>query len=345
MFHQIIIHWYLQNKRDLPWRHTTDPYPIWLSEIIMQQTRVEQGLPYYERFINAYPSISDFAAASEDDILHLWQGLGYYSRGRNMHKTAQQVVNEYQGKFPGNYEGLIQLKGIGPYTAAAIASFAFNEAKAVVDGNVYRVLARYFGIDTAIDSTTGKKEFAALAQSLIDPKNPSSYNQGIMEFGAMQCKPVNPNCGICPLANSCKALAQQNIGKLPVKSKKTATRERFFDYLIIEDQQQQLYIQKRTEKDIWHNLYQYPLIESTRIEEEGVIMQSPLWKTLTKDTVSIQKISAWNKHLLSHQKLFARFWHLQYDGFLDARADYELISKKSLNKFAFPQLINRYLQE
>lgn len=346
MFSKIILNWYQKNRRDLPWRHSSDPYVIWLSEIILQQTRVEQGLPYFERFLAAYPTIQDFAAAKEDDILHLWQGLGYYSRGRNMHLTALQIVNAHQGRFPTTYKELLQLKGVGQYTAAAIASFAYNEAVAVVDGNVYRLLARYFGIDTPIDSTAGKKEFWALAQSLIDPQQAGNYNQGTMEFGAIQCKPKNPDCSQCPLAESCIARIENKIVLLPVKQKKLASRNRYFDYLLISDTDSNYYIQKREQKDIWQHLYEFPLLESdTATEEQSRLAHIQNIVSEPFEHWEIRQISGWNKHLLSHQKILARFWHIHIQGRLAPQNSYQIVSKHSLNKFAFPQLINRYLHK
>ncbi len=345
MFSQVILHWYQHNKRDLPWRHINDPYIIWLSEIIMQQTRVEQGTPYFERFLAAYPTVQDFAAATESDILHLWQGLGYYSRGRNMHKTAIQVMEMHGGKFPSTYAELLTLKGIGPYSAAAIASFAFAEPVAVVDGNVYRVLSRYFGIETAIDSTIGKKEFAAAAQSLLPKENVADYNQGIMEFGALQCKPAQPNCSDCPLNTSCIALQNNSITTLPVKSKKQRVTNRYFNYFIVTDADANIYLQKRIDKDIWQHLYQFPLWESPADFSETEVMQTDFYQSYIQTLAPIiTHISSYNKHLLSHQRIFARFWHLEVAK-LAAQPNLLIVEKKSIKKFALPQLLNRYLQQ
>ena len=228
IFSDKLIHWYRNNKRDLPWRNTQDAYLIWLSEIILQQTRVEQGMPYFLRFSEQYPDVKSFAAASEDDILRLWQGLGYYSRGRNMLKTAKLIVEQLNGVFPTAHQDLIKLTGIGDYTAAAISSFSINEAKAVVDGNVYRLLARYFGIDTPINTSAGKKQFQEIANELINPNNAGEHNQAMIEFGALQCKPKNPNCAKCPLLTSCSAYQNQKVIELPVKLKKLKIKERYF---------------------------------------------------------------------------------------------------------------------
>ena len=261
-FSNSLLLWYLQNKRDLPWRNTTNPYFIWLSEIMLQQTRVAQGLPYFLSFIEAFPSIFDLANADEEQVLKLWQGLGYYSRARNMHKTAQIVAFEFDGNFPDNYNDLLKLKGIGEYTAAAIASFAFNEVVPVVDGNVFRVLSRYFDIITDIATSGAKKEYAALAKELIPKDKPALFNQAIMEFGALQCMPKKPNCNICIFNNSCVALKKKKVAELPVKSKKTKVTYRYFNYVIFLDNDENTIITKRTQKGIWQNLYEFPVIET-----------------------------------------------------------------------------------
>jgi len=261
-FANSLTRWYLKNKRDLPWRNTQNPYFIWLSEIMLQQTRVAQGMPYFFAFTNAFPTVFDLANASEEQVLKLWQGLGYYSRARNLHKTAQFVATELDGKFPDTYKELIKLKGVGEYTAAAIASFSFDENVPVVDGNVFRVLSRYFDIETDILSSGAKKEFTALAYELMSKDNPALFNQAIMEFGALQCVPKNPNCEVCPLNNGCLALQKNKVDQLPVKSKKTKVKNRFFNYVVFLDENQNTIIQKRSDKGIWHNLYEFPLIET-----------------------------------------------------------------------------------
>src|SRR5690606_4230898 len=233
IFSKILNHWYSSNKRELPWRQTTNPYAIWLSEIILQQTQVIQGLPYYESFLKEFPTVFSLANAEESKVLKLWQGLGYYSRARNLHAAAKHIVNQYDGVFPNNYKTLLTLKGVGDYTASAIASICFNEPTAVVDGNVYRVLSRYFGIDTPINSTKGIKAFKMLATSVMDAKNPSEYNQAIMEFGAIQCKPKNPDCKICPLHRSCAALEKKFVNVLPVKLNKTKVNTKYFNFLVV----------------------------------------------------------------------------------------------------------------
>jgi A/G-specific adenine glycosylase len=300
-----LVQWYLINKRDLPWRNTTDAYTIWLSEIILQQTRVEQGMPYFNRFLEKYPTVTDFAAAHEDEVLKLWQGLGYYSRGRNMLKTARLVQEQYHGVFPQSYEELIKLKGIGGYTAAAIASFSANEAKAVVDGNVYRVLARYYGIYDAINSTTGKKLFQQIANDLINKKNPALHNQAMMEFGAMLCKPKNPGCDICPVRTGCVALKTNATAALPVKLKTVKVKERFFNYFLVTDGSTVL-MNKRGDKDIWANMYDLPMIETASLLPAHELVILPAVKAIFGPEVKIIEDTPVQKHILTHQRLFVR---------------------------------------
>lgn len=256
----LIINWYTKNKRDLPWRNTRDPYLIWLSEIILQQTRVNQGLAYYQKFAKKYPTVGELAAADEQDVLNTWQGLGYYSRARNLHKTAKIISEQYKGTFPPEYAKIIQLPGIGDYTAAAISSFAFDEPQAVLDGNVFRVLSRIFNLNTAIDSTQGKKEFRVLAQEFLVKESPALHNQAIMEFGALQCTPKSPNCSICPLVLHCESHKQATQHHLPVKASKTKVRSRKLVYLHATINGR-VTIQKREEKDIWQHLFQLPLLD------------------------------------------------------------------------------------
>lgn len=309
-FSKNIISWYSVNKRDLPWRHTKNPYHIWLSEIILQQTQVKQGLPYYQSFITSFPTVFDLAKSDEQNVLKLWQGLGYYSRARNLHHSAKYIVNELEGIFPNTYKDILKLKGVGDYTASAIASFAFGETTAVVDGNVYRVLSRFFGIDTPINSTNGIKEFKALATELIDKKQPAEFNQAIMEFGAQQCKPKNPYCIICPLQSACVAFQKNKIEELPVKLKKTKIRNRFFNYLVVIDVKRNTITEQRTEKGIWQNLYQFPLLETEKqleiSEFEAKVSTLEIFKDLEFD------FSLFNDkdiiHKLSHQHLHTKFW-------------------------------------
>jgi A/G-specific adenine glycosylase len=300
-----LVQWYLINKRDLPWRNTTDAYTIWLSEIILQQTRVEQGLPYFNRFLEKYPTVTDFAAAHEDEVLKLWQGLGYYSRGRNMLKTARLVQEQYNGVFPQSYDELIKLKGIGEYTAAAIASFSANEAKAVVDGNVYRVLARYYGIYDAINSTTGKKLFQQIANDLINKKSPALHNQAMMEFGAMLCKPKNPACGICPVHAGCEAFKTNATTALPVKLKTVKVKERFFNYFLITDANNIL-MNKRGDKDIWANMYDLPMVETASLLPAHELISLSAVASIFGTGLNIIEDTPVQKHILTHQRLFVR---------------------------------------
>jgi A/G-specific adenine glycosylase len=308
-FSNTLLQWYLQNKRDLPWRNTLNPYPIWLSEIMLQQTRVAQGLPYFNAFIEAFPTVHDLAKADEEQVLKLWQGLGYYSRARNLHKTAQIVAFELNGSFPNNYNDILKLKGIGEYTAAAIASFAFKEAVPVVDGNVFRVLSRYFDIETDIASSGAKKEFIALAKELMPNDNPDLFNQAIMEFGALQCVPKNPICEVCVFNNNCSALQKQKVDQLPIKTKKTKVTNRFFNYLVFLDSKNKTIINKRTEKGIWHNMYEFPMIETEK-EIDFKTVSALIHNRFKEHTII--NIDLYNKeqiiHKLSHQKLHINFY-------------------------------------
>lgn len=314
-FKNRLISWYSINKRELPWRETKNPYDIWLSEIILQQTRVKQGLPYYEAFIKKYPTVFDLAKASEESVLKLWQGLGYYSRARNLHATAKYVALELNGEFPDNYKALIKLKGIGDYTASAVASIAFNEVAAVVDGNVYRVLARYFGIDTPINSTLGIKEFKQLASSLIDEQHPATYNQAIMDFGSQQCKPKNPDCTICPINASCVALQMNFVDVLPVKLKKTKVTTKYFNFLVCIDKNKNILFEKRVGKGIWQNLYQFPLIvteKSLSVDEFHLLdLENDFLQLSAFDYVLYNDVD--KVHKLSHQHLYTKFWIIEVE--------------------------------
>jgi A/G-specific adenine glycosylase len=338
IFSNLLITWYLQNKRDLPWRKTTNPYPIWLSEIILQQTRVAQGLPYFLSFTNKFPTIFDLAEAQEEEILKLWQGLGYYSRARNLHAAAKQVVNDYNGEFPSTYSEIIKLKGVGEYTASAIASFAYNEVTPVVDGNVFRVLSRYFGIESDISAAKAKKEFTLLASELIDKKQPALFNQAIMEFGALQCVPQNPNCDVCPFNTSCWALAHKKIAFLPFKSKKTKITPRFFNYLLIIDPEHKTIIQKRTQKGIWHNLYELPVIETEKnISEEAI---SEMIMSQYSNLIEIVHLESEEIiHKLSHQHLHIRFWKI-----LTNKKHTKGVSYDELKSFPVPIVIHNFIE-
>lgn len=310
-FTNLLIQWYLQNKRDLPWRNSKNPYKVWLSEIILQQTRVAQGLPYFDSFLNTFPTIFDLANASEQEVLKLWQGLGYYSRARNLHATAKMIVNEYNGAFPNTFEGLKKLKGVGDYTAAAIGSFCFNIPVPVVDGNVYRVLSRYFGIETDIASSKAFKEFYELSKSLLDIQQPDIYNQALMEFGALYCVPQNPNCDACIFSESCVAKKQSTVKNLPVKSKKIKIKNRFFNYLVIKDNQHHFKINQRLHKDIWQHLYEFELIETAK--EESIEWVEKTAKNLLRDSIiEFYQINHQTiQHKLTHQNLFISFFMVQ----------------------------------
>lgn len=337
-FSKSLIIWYNKNKRDLPFRKTKDPYRIWLSEIILQQTRVSQGLPYYERFVTLFPTIHHLAKAKEDVVMKAWQGLGYYSRARNLHHTAKFINKELNGKFPNEFEEIKKLKGIGDYTAGAIASLAFNKPHVVVDGNVFRVLSRYFGIKTPIDSTEGKKAFTRKAQELLDKKNPGTFNQAVMEFGALQCVPQNPVCGRCILKKSCNAFRENLVDVLPVKSQKTKVRTRYFNYFVFREKGKIL-LRKRTGNDIWKNLYDFPMIETqkpaTKKELEKLASTSVIPTTISY------------KHVLSHQLIWARFWKIKEAKNQKSiiNENYLYVNENQLNKYAFPRLIERYFEE
>jgi A/G-specific adenine glycosylase len=333
-FHLLITDWYRLNKRELPWRFTNDPYKIWLSEIILQQTRVDQGLNYYLKFTKNYPSIFDLAAADEQQVLRDWQGLGYYSRARNLHFTAKSIVKDFNGQFPTTFTEIIKLKGIGEYTAAAIASFSFNESTAVVDGNVYRVLSRYFDIDLAIDSAIGKKYYSELANELINSNNPANHNQAVMELGALVCKPTQPNCLECPLNANCKALELKTIALRPVKEKKTKVRNRYFSFLVFESSKE-IIIEQRIGKDIWTNLYQFPLIETDEVTTDSAIAS----------LVGLNPVKCSDEiiHILSHQRLHAKFYHFNQMP-TELKKGWLQIKKSELDDYPLPRLIDRYLE-
>jgi A/G-specific adenine glycosylase len=341
-FSNVLIKWYLQNKRDLPWRNTTNPYPIWLSEIMLQQTRVAQGMPYFLSFTTAFPTVFDLATANEEEVLKLWQGLGYYSRARNLHKTAQYIAADLAGIFPDNYSDLLKLKGVGEYTAAAIASFSYNEAVPVVDGNVFRVLSRYFDIETDIAQASAKKEFAALAFELMPKDNPATFNQAIMEFGALQCVPKSPNCGICVFNESCAALQKKKVDQLPVKSKKVKVRNRYFNYLVVADENDNTIIQKRTDKGIWHNLYEFPLIETDK-EEDFDFITERIQSDYFQDNSILSILEDNDKsiiHKLSHQHLHIKFWKVNLNGSIENG-----INNTVLRTFPFPIVIYNFIEK
>ena len=341
IFSKTLIDWYSNNKRNLPWRQTKGPYYIWLSEIILQQTQVKQGLPYYEAFVAEFPSIFHLAKADESKVLKLWQGLGYYSRARNLHATAKYIISAFDGEFPNNYKDLLKLKGIGDYTASAIASICFNENTAVVDGNVYRVLSRYFGIDTPINSSKGAKEFKALAQELIDIKQSAEFNQAIMEFGAIQCKPKNPDCTVCPFNKGCIAFNKSRIAELPVKIKSAKAKKKYFNFLVFISKDDKTILEKREGKGIWKNLYQFPLVETEKNVTIGVL------KSLIKNYSLLKnesyEITLYNKdviiHKLSHQHLYTKFWIINLDNL-----NVDGIKISEIRDYAVPILIGDFIE-
>lgn len=340
-FSNTLIHWYEKNARALPWRNTRDAYSIWISEIILQQTRVEQGLPYYHRFIQAFPDVLNLHQASEDQVLKLWEGLGYYSRARNMKYAAQQIVKQHQGIFPSTYKEIIALKGIGPYTAAAVASLAFDLPFAVVDGNVFRVLSRYFGIDTPINSTLGKKEFDILAQKNLIKSRAATYNQAIMEFGALFCKPKNPDCEQCPLVDSCTAFAKNKVDLLPIKLKTLKIKERYLNFILLSNGKEIL-IEKRIHENIWKGLYQLPLIETDiMIPEEEVIIKEDFTKLVGQEKYKITSIRE-IEHKLTHRLLKIRFFQIEIPEL--QTANYLKIEIKDLMNYAFPKPVENYLK-
>ena len=334
-FSSTIIDWYNDNKRDLPWRQTKDPYKIWLSEIILQQTRVEQGSSYYDAFVSKYPTITSLADANPDDVLRLWQGLGYYSRARNLHAAAKYVKNELNGIFPTTYNEIIKLKGVGDYTASAISSFAFKEVQPVLDGNVFRVIARHYGIFSDIAKAGSKKDFKKVLFETIDSKRPDIFNQAIMEFGALHCSPKKPNCLFCPLSNSCYAFANDKQGELPVKIKKIKRRSRYFNYIIIRCNDK-IALQKRSPGDIWEGLYEFLLHESkTNVDFSDYIKEY--------EQLGIKKVTSFTplkKHVLSHQDIFSSFLLID----VDRTEDFSFFSKEEIEDLPKPVLITNFLE-
>ncbi len=335
---KLLFDWYKNNARNLPWRETKNPYAIWISEIILQQTRVNQGLEYYIRFLNLFPTIEKLAEAEEREILKAWEGLGYYSRARNMHYTAKIIVKQYHGKFPENYDELLKLKGIGPYTAAAIASFAFNIPVPAIDGNVLRVLARLYGINIEINTSAGHRVFRQKSLEILDKKKPALFNQAMMEFGALQCVPSSPHCKECVFSNECIAYQTGKIKELPVKKKKKKPVEKYFHFFLIE-KNNQFMIEKRTGKGIWKNLYQLPLIETEK--ERTILTETELNKLIQKYQISspkkIKKITEIT-HLLSHQKLNITIWKLE-----TSSINKDFIQIEEIDKHPFPAVIAKFL--
>lgn len=342
-FKDILLQWYAEHRRDLPWRNTTDPYRIWISEIILQQTRVVQGYEYFTRFIERFPDVTTLAQADEDEVMKYWQGLGYYSRARNLHAAARSM----NGTFPVTYEGVRALKGVGDYTAAAICSFAYGMPCAVVDGNVYRVLARYLGIDTPIDSTDGKKLFAALAEEMLDKKRPADYNQAIMDFGAIQCTPQSPVCMFCPLQDGCVAFRQGQVMQLPVKQHKIKTSNRYFHYIYVRAGAY-TYIYKRMSDDIWKNLYELPMIETATAIEAETLFALPEFAAFFssgENPISVRVLRQHVKHVLSHRVIYANFYEVVLPENTLSFQRYLRIKAEDLEKYAVPRLIHAFLEK
>ncbi|WP_321330944.1 A/G-specific adenine glycosylase [uncultured Bacteroides sp.] len=341
-FSKILIKWYGENKRDLPWRETTNPYQIWISEIILQQTRVAQGYDYFLRFIKRFPTLSKLAEADEDEVMKYWQGLGYYSRARNLYAAAKSM----NGSFPKTYPEILALKGIGEYTAAAICSFAYNMPYAVVDGNVYRILSRYLGIETPIDSTQGKRLFSTLAEELLDKKDPAIYNQAIMDFGAIQCTPASPDCFSCPLSDTCLAFTRGEVMLFPVKQHKAKTLNRYFNYIYMR-MGNYTFIKKRTENDIWRNLFELPLIETpcALSDEEFMALDEFHDMFSTNDNLSIRVVCRNVKHVLSHRVIYANFYEVilpDNSSFLPA---YMKVREEDLGQYAVSRLMHIFFEK
>lgn len=345
-FPEVLLEWYSINKRDLPWRRTKDPYKIWVSEIILQQTRIDQGTDYYLRFIQKFKNVAELAEAEEEDILKLWQGLGYYSRARNMHAAAREIVSRYHRQFPDTYEEILSLKGIGKYTACAIASLAFNLPYPVVEGNVIRFFTRYFGIKDPVDSVKVKEEIYRKTLQFMDTSQPGTYNQAIMEFGALQCRPGKPGCSICPLNKGCYAFQTGNVDKLPVKSKVQKQRKRYFNYFVFfvyKNKKKHIYLRKRESDDIWRNLYDFPLIEATQPMSAEKLMKTNEWKQLVEGSkFQFRRRSDLYKHVLSHQIILARFYFI--DLFEKPGLPFALKPVNDLGKYPVPKLIDTFLK-
>ena len=338
--------WYETHKRELPWRSKPTPYYVWLSEIILQQTRVNQGFDYFIRFVGKWPTLHDLAQATEEEVLKMWQGLGYYSRARNLHKCARQVVENHGGEFPRDFESLKKLQGIGNYTAAAIASIAFNLPYAVVDGNVYRVLARLYDIDTPINNEAGVKLFADLAASLLDREHPGRHNQAMMEFGALHCVPKKPDCPLCPLQSHCLAFAHHTVEERPQKEKKLKIKTRHFNYLVIKTEDLKILLHKREGNDIWKNLYDFPCIESEQpMNIDEIVNHDYFKKLIGKQDFAISRISPQHVHKLTHQTIFATFVEIKISEFLPViqTNDILLAFENELGTYPVPKLIDNYL--
>lgn len=322
--------WYQENHRDLPWRNTTNPYIVWLSEIILQQTRVDQGMPYFNRFIETYPTVIELANAPLDEVYKLWEGLGYYSRAKNLHAAAQYVANELDGVFPNNYKGLLQLKGVGDYTASAIASFCYGEKTPVLDGNVYRVISRIYNIEEPINTPKAVKLFKSILNEIISQDDPATFNQAMMEFGALHCTPKKPKCEACPFAANCLGLEKNNVENLPVKKKAAKSKNRYFNYLVMIEGNQVL-VKKREGKDIWENLYEFPLIESKEAFDNEQLKN-----------ITFTKISPSYKQVLSHQNIYAKFYLVNQK---NAKVEGTKVSFNELKDLGVHGLMKKFLLE
>jgi A/G-specific adenine glycosylase len=342
---EILIAWYEENRRELPWRETRDPYLIWISEIILQQTRVAQGLEYYTRFTARFPDVSSLASASEEEVLKYWQGLGYYSRARNLHAASRDIMERFGGVFPSTHEEILSLKGVGEYTASAICSFAHGLPRATVDGNVFRVLARLHGIDIPVDSGEGRRYFHSLARELLVERDPARYNQAMMEFGALQCVPRSPDCGACPLMERCVALATRRVGSLPVKHGKTIVKPRYFHYLHVRSGGMTL-LSKRAGKDIWQHLHEFPLIETEKpVGFEELCRDERFLALLEGATISsISERVAPRKHALTHRVIHARFYDLEVTAFSPAMQQYMQVPDERVGEYPVPRLIQYYFE-
>lgn len=339
---RLLSEWYKTNKRDLPWRRTGNPYQIWISEIILQQTRIEQGTPYFEAILGHFPDVKTLAESPLDDLLKHWQGLGYYSRARNMHTAANQIMHDFNGVFPDKYEKLIQLKGVGEYTASAISSIAFKEPRAVVDGNVYRVLSRLYAIDTPINSTKGKKLFASMADQILDRNHPDNHNQAMMDFGALQCTPNNPKCADCPMTDCCQAYTSGTVSILPVKLAGAKKQERFFHYLFLTDGRR-TWLQQRTQKDIWQQLWEFPLIETDREETiETLIRQEP-FRSWTEGQMTFER-PYYLKHILSHRIIHARFFPIHIQSLHAVPENWKEVSLNEIDQYAVSRLMELFME-
>jgi A/G-specific adenine glycosylase len=344
----ILMAWYAGNKRALPWRDTRNPYLVWLSEVIMQQTRVNQGMDYYLRFATNFPTVFSLAAASETEVLKNWQGLGYYSRARNLHQTAKIIAEKYHGSFPSSSAELLKLPGIGRYTAAAIASIAFDEAAPVVDGNVIRVISRLFGITGNAQTAEGYRQISGTMHELMKGLKPGDFNQAVMEFGALQCTPASPGCSSCPLMEHCFSFANKQVDKLPVLQAKPTVSLRYFNYLVITvqlDTGESLLLNKRTGRDIWHNLYDFPSVENDRIIDADELSNSPEARSLLGEHWVLKQVSEPFTHLLTHRKIIARFFRIHAHARTAAMMNYQLVSDSEIVRYPLPRLIEKYLQQ